>query len=157
MRRLLAPSFAISLLSAPLQAAPMDPSGDQYRFGAFAGAHLQIPIGRRVDKRTAQLGLTLAPTQTRIAPDGFAKTRIGQGLSLDLAAHGKPQLLLNDRPAGIALGLQRKGEVSTSNKLGFSTGAAVAVGLVAVAAIAAVVYFSQDCDRILGNNQCNGD
>ena len=157
MRRVLISALAISLLGSPLQAAPRDISGDQVELGVFAGARLSVPLGHGAAKRTTRAALAISPTQVRLSPNGFTRTRIGEGLALEFD-RSRPYLMLGGQRADVGLGLRpvtiNGGDRSKSQ---LSTGAAIGIGigvLAVAAAVAAVVYLSQDCNR-LNENECS--
>ena len=105
--------------------------------GGFAGVRARLPLGGGAANRV-RTSLTIAPTQMRIAGDGFTATRIGEGLSLHFGAT-KPELTLGGIPADMALGFRQQGSVDSARKLGLSKGAWIGIG-VGVVAVAAVIF-----------------
>ncbi len=139
MRRFLVALMATALIAGEAQAADWRIQGSEMQTGTFVGARLKLSLGDRADaKPHAQL--TIAPTRSSISTTGFIRTRIGEGVALDLQPSRKPVLTIAGMRADTALGLQRGRGNTPEQKLGISTGAAVAIG-VGVVAIAGAAYF----------------
>jgi len=152
MRHFLVTPIAVSLLSTPAQGALSDPAAEQLRIGAFAGVHLQIPMGKRSERRSAHFGLTLAPTATRISPEGFARSRIGEGVALDFAERSGAQLKIGGLPAKAALGLNPVNTTRVENRNGISTAGwiGIGVGVGAVLAVGGLLLWADhisDCEE----------
>jgi hypothetical protein len=144
MRQLLIGLVATSVMDAPVQAAGQRP--DDIRPGAFVGARLKLSLGGR-EAAKPRAELAFAPTQSRISGDGMVRTRIGEGLALNLTGERKPMLTLGGVRADSALGLQRNGSVKIDQKAGISTGGWIAIG-VGTAVIAGAVAFALWVDAV---------
>ena len=135
MRKLLIGLGATSILSAPVHAAAWQGPINS-RPGAFVGAKLQVPLGQAKGARP-HAALTVAPTQSRISADGMVRTRIGEGVALNLTPDSKPTLTL----AGVradALLVQRGDQASGDDKLGVSTAGWIAIGVGTVLVVGGV-------------------
>jgi hypothetical protein len=70
----------------------------------------------------------------------MVRTRVGEGIALNLAPSSKPSLTIAGVRADTALGLRPNGQVDADRKLGVSSAGWVAIG-VGVVALAAGAYF----------------
>lgn len=131
MNKVLIALVATSLLSGSAQAAGWQ-GADDSRPGAFAGARLQLPLGRSNGSRP-RASLTIAPTQGVVSAGGLVRTRIGEGVAFNLSPGTKPTLTIAGARADTALGLRRQGQADTNDKLGISTGGWIAIGVGTVA------------------------
>jgi hypothetical protein len=109
--------------------------GQETRVGVFAGAQLKLTLGgsRAVAPR-ASLGI--APVVRSQRPDGFDRTRIGEGLQLSLEPNRPVELNF----AGTRLdrlGLAPSGQAPDGLRAGISPlgWAAIGVGVVAVTVV----------------------
>lgn len=156
MRQLLTGLVATSVLGAPVQAAGRGP--DDIRPGAFVGARLNLSLGGRgAAKPRAQLAF--APTQSRISGDGMVRTRIGEGLALNLTGQRKPMLTLGGVRADSALGLQRNGSVKIDQKTGISTGGWIAIGVGTAVVVGLGAFYvwlkeADECHESEGGPDC---
>ena len=143
-RELIFSLAAASLLATPAQAM----TSDSFKPGAFIGARLRLPLGKKIDERPLA-GLTIAPTMSRISSDGRLRTTFGEGLALNFGRNAKPALTLAGKPAGQAIGLKSEGKTDTGQKLGISTvgWAAIGVTVVAVAGGAYFVHLAIEADK----------
>jgi hypothetical protein len=149
MRKILIGLVATAMLAAPTQAAHWQDRTADARPGAFVGARVQLPLGHNVAQPRASLGI--APTQSRISSNGMVRTRIGEGLALNLNADRKPTLTLAGVPAGHALGLETRRSTDPNHKAGISTGGWIAIG-VGTAVVAGAVAFALWVDAINDNS-----
>ncbi len=124
MLKALVPLIAICLIAAPAQAR--DPAVDLGP-GAFVGAQFKLPLGGTTPGQP-RAGFAIAPTRSNVANDGMVRTQLGDGFMLNLVGP-KPTLRLAGTRADTALGLNRQGSVSGEQKLGLSTGTAIAIGV----------------------------
>jgi hypothetical protein len=146
MRSALAFITAASLLASP--AAAHDYSAGDVRTGTFVGARLHVPIGGKAMERPhASLGI--GPTLTRVS-NREIRTRIGEGLALDLTPGKKVELKLAGLRADRALGLTTRNGPNKDGKNGISTGGWVAIG-VGTVLIAGAVGFALWVDSIEDN------
>ena len=136
MRKLLTSLIAAAVVIAPANAAGWQDSTVDVRPGAFVGARLKLPLGERTAAKP-RAELAIAPTQSRISSDGRVRTRIGEGVALNLQPGPKPGLTLGERRADALLGLQSQGRKDVDRKLGISTLGVVLIG----AALAGGIYF----------------
>ena len=136
MGRILGGIIAAAILAMPSHAAHWQEAAG-IRPGAFVGARMHMSLGGK-EPAGPRAYLAIAPSQTRISGDGIVRTRIGEGLALNVGR--KPTLTVAGVPAASALGLQRQGEVDAKKKLGVSTAGWVAIG-VGVAVLIGGLYF----------------
>jgi len=122
------------------------------RPGGFVGAQLQLPFGNKASKPRA--ALTIAPTNSHISNDGMVRTRIGKGIALSLESRAKPTLTLGIR-ADYALGLGSQSQADPDNKLGLSTGAAVAIGVGAALLIGGGIWLADAIHCEDGGDPCD--
>ena len=113
----------IALTAAPAQAQHWRGGAPGIGAGGFIGARLQVSLGSDTGAK-ARAQLALAPTASRIDPNGMVQTRIGDGLALDFARNS-PTLLVARTPVER---LPRQGR-----KMGISTVAWVGIGVSVVA------------------------
>jgi len=138
IRKLMWAAAATAVIASPLQAAAFDQSAVQH--GAFVGARFQLSLGGKTPAQP-RAGLAIAPTQSRISNEGMIRTKIGEGIALNVVAPGsKPTITLAGVRADKALGLTTQRSADPQNKAGISTGGWIAIG-VGVAALAAGAYF----------------
>jgi hypothetical protein len=144
--------FSMFLVATTVLVAPMQVNAQpkDIRPGAFAGIRFQLSLGGQARTRP-KAGFAIAPTQTRISDDGTVRTRMGEGLSLDLTAGTQPKLTLAGLPANTWLSLQTKGRVNSSEKSNVSETGWVAIG-VGLAAVAAAVGFILVLDEAKHNS-----
>jgi len=154
MRKSLIPVIVAALIATPAQAK--DPVIDLGP-GAFVGARIKLPLGGKTVSKP-QAGFAIAPTRSSVSSDGMVRTRIGEGLTLDLTSHAKPVLTLSGVRADTALGLQPQGQLDAQGKLGVSTGGWIAIGVGAVALVGALIYVGKivECERDPDDN-CGSD
>jgi hypothetical protein len=149
MRKILASLLSASLLATPVQARAWQDQAAGVRPGAFVGAEIRLTLGGTEAARPVA-ALAMAPTQSRISGDGIVRTRIGEGIALDLTSHAKPTLTLAGIRADQALGLTSRPTTAHGRKLGLSDGAKVAIGVVAALAVGVGVLYvvkSNECDE----------
>jgi hypothetical protein len=127
-----------SLLATPGHAMALDYQAE-LRPGAFVGARLRLPLGKRAEERPL-VRLAIAPTLSQISSDGRVQTAFGEGFALNLGRHAKPSLTFAGVPAAEVLGLESRGKTATGEKLGVSGLGWVAIGL-GTAAIAGGIYY----------------
>jgi hypothetical protein len=133
MRKVVISVIVANLVATPLQAQSWRDQTADVRQGAFIGARLNIPMsGDAAAKPRA--ALTLAPTQSRISADGMVRTRIGDGLALNLTPDGKTSLTFAGARVDTVLGLKSQNQVEGDRKLGMSSTAWIVIGGVTVAA-----------------------
>jgi hypothetical protein len=126
-------------LAAPIQAASPLEQSINVRAGAFVGARFQLSLGGH-ERARPRAELAIAPTSSRSSNDGLVRTRIGDGLALNLSPSSKPTVTLAGVRADIAFNLQPRGQTNSEMKMGISTGGWVAIG-VGVAALIGGAYF----------------
>jgi hypothetical protein len=152
----LLPVILASTLAAttPAQAVPAGLAGTDGAIGTFAGAQLRLSLGGATapgDPRW-RAGLTLAPRWEEQTDRG-SRTMYGDGVLLGFD---------RSRSFGVSVGGARLNESSMrppAGGLALSQGkwTLIAIGTVAVIGGLAIAYFSQDCERIFHDGQCNGD
>ena len=138
---------AAAVIAAPLQATAFDQSAVQP--GAFAGARFQLALGGKTGAQP-RASLTIAPTQSRISNNGMIRTRIGDGIALNLTGREKPTITLAGVRADEALGLTAQRMRDPDNKSGLSTAGWVAIG-VGTVLVAGAVAFALWVDAIEDN------
>jgi hypothetical protein len=143
MRKALVSVIAACLVASPVQAR--DPAIDLGP-GAFVGGQFKMQFGGRTTAKP-QAGLAIAPTRGSVSSEGMVRTKIGEGLALNLVG-SKPTLTLAGTRADYALGLQRDRQIDTDQKLGISTGAWVAIGLGTALIVGGAIWYNAvtDCD-----------
>ena len=140
MRTILSLLVGISLLAGPANAAEFrEPSFDT-RAGAFVGVRVKFGAVHSEGIRPSA-ELALAPTLTRTTSAGFARTRIADGVALNLAGP-KPALTIAGIPADRYFASRGPGAHRDGRKLGISTTGLVVGGVVLAAAIGAAVWFN---------------
>ena len=83
----------IALAAGPARAAIFVAEAPQV--GAFGGVRISVPLDRaRGERQPVRAGLALAPTTRMGGAAGEVRTRIGEGLMLDLAGRGPAALSL---------------------------------------------------------------
>ena len=97
MRQLVVPVDALSLLSAPAQAAVSPYPMEGVRTGAFIGARFKVSLGNRVGSAPKAL-LGIAPLRARRSAEGAVHTSIGDGLALSFSADFKPSVTFAGNP-----------------------------------------------------------
>jgi hypothetical protein len=133
MNKIWAAIAMTALIASEAQAADWRSQTYASRQGAFVGARMSLPLGHRKHSRPIA-ELAIAPTNSRVSNDGKISTSIGQGMALRLSGEAKPSLMLAGIRADQALGLNRSGRVDPQQKMGLSTGVAVGIGVVVIAA-----------------------
>ena len=136
MKKTIAAMIATVMITAPVQAAEWN----EVKAGTFIGARLTI--GGKTGGRPSA-ALTIAPTQSRIAYDGFSSMKIGEGIALNLTPGAKPTLTLAGVRADRALHLNA--DADGGDKAGPSTGVWIAIG-VAAAVGAGALWYSDYCN-----------
>jgi hypothetical protein len=140
----IAPIAAAGLLASAMPADAA--SGDSaFRTGAFVGARVQMSFGGKAERRPTA-ALAIAPTRSRLSSDGMIRTRIGDGLALNLPPRAKPMVTLAGVRADSALGFRQSGTVDPDRKAGISTGGWIAIGAGVV--VAAAVGFALWVDAV---------
>jgi hypothetical protein len=152
MRRLfVATAIAAQLSSFASPALASEPLADHgaavTRHGGFVGARLRVSLGARQTSRVTA-GLTLAPVVQREGFEGVTSRRLGEGMELGFGSDRKPYLAM----AGRTLDLSGR-QSGAGPKLGVSTGVWILGGVAVLAGVGALIYFSQDCERIFHDNQ----
>jgi hypothetical protein len=146
LARFLKVSAAAALMMTHVQASAADFGAGDTHYGAFAGARFRIALGGETRARP-RAELAFAPIASRQSLDGSSRVKIGEGVALGFARNAKPQLTLAGVRADYALGLRPVGQVDAKNKLGLSTGAWVAIGVVAAIGVTAIVFVNYCQDK----------
>jgi len=139
---LIAAQFAAT---APANAAELVDGREkaQTRIGAFAGARLRLPLGRRQESR-ARVGLALAPISQSRAIDGRGTLRYGEGFEYGFAGREAASL----RVAGYRVGPGGALSDARGQRLGVSTigAAAIVGGVIVVGLVATALLIRSDED-----------
>ena len=136
---------AVVLATASVPATAASGSYD-FRAGEFVGARVQIPLGGKTGRKPSA-ALAIAPAQSRFSSDGMVRTRIGDGLALNLSPRARPKVTLAGVRADSALGLKQGGTVDPDRKTNVSTGGWIAIGAGTVL-IAAGIGFALWVDAV---------
>ena len=123
MHRSIAATILSAILSTPAGAMDWRDQSDTARLSGFAGARLKIPLGGK-GQTPLSAQLTIAPARSGVSADGMVRTRVSEGVGIELAG-AKPRLMIAGQTAADLKGARQK--------MGISTLAWVGIGVTVVA------------------------